>query len=862
MKLLAIDGNSIMNRAFYGIRLLTNKQGVYTNALTGFMNIFLKVCEDVKPDAIVAAFDLKAPTFRHKAVSTYKANRKGMPDELASQMPLIKDILSSYGVKVAQLEGYEADDILGTVSRMAEESGGYCSVLTGDRDSLQLVSDNVTVLLHGTKELTAFTPSHFAEVYGFPPINLIDLKALMGDSSDNISGVAGIGEKTASALIKEYITIENIYASLPSLNASAGVKLKLENGKTDAEQSKWLATIDRNVPLDFALSDISSERDMDRLSQILTSLEMFKLLERMKLKPSAATAIAADVSTSAALTAPKKSAEDIVLTPAPSDLTLYPLDKDALKDIEAIGSADYLLSADGIAIRCKDKLYSSAEAEIITAFLCGKIKKRTFDAKPSYRFCFAQGKEASDIVFDGCIAAYLLNSTSSEYTITRLCAEHGIAHPQNESGTEDIAALSALCDRLTAEIREHDCEKLLYEIEQPLTEVLASMEHIGVAVDKQGVSEFGDKLREELESVTKQIYEYAGHEFNIASPRQLGVVLFEELGLPHGKKTKTGYSTGVEILEECAKHHPIVPLILQYRKLSKLNSTYVEGLLKVIGGDGRIHSIFNQTETRTGRISSSEPNLQNIPVRTELGREMRRFFIAGGENVLLDADYSQIELRILAHMSNDTNMTAAFNSGEDIHTATAAQVFGMPIDMVTPGMRRSAKAVNFGIVYGIGAFSLAKDIGVSMSEADSYIKNYLANYSGVDRFMKETVAFASETGYVTTMFGRRRYIPEIKASNKNLQAFGKRAAMNAPVQGTAADIIKIAMVRVYNRLRKEELDARLILQVHDELIIEASPRDSARAARLLEEEMTGAAALSVPMPADVKSGKSWYDAKD
>ena len=865
MKILAIDGNSIMNRAYYGIRQLTNSRGVCTNALTGFMNIYLKVVGDTAPDGVVAAFDLRAPTFRHKAVESYKANRKGMPDDLAAQMPLIKELLRALGVTVLELEGYEADDILGTVSRMAEESKGSCLVLTGDRDSLQLISENVTVLLHSTKELIEFTPEKFAEVYGFAPINLIDLKALMGDSSDNISGVAGIGEKTAAALIKEYGTIEAVYKDVDSVNASAGVRAKLAVGREAAEQSKWLATIDRNVPL---MCDTASlrlgKRDDIAVSALLSRLEMFSLLKRMKLKP---VAVAEDEDEGQLSFADSDGGTDKKESLPHSDITpaakggLLELDDETAAAVMSAECVDYILKNGQLLMRYEDRLFVTDDSAFILDFLSSGIKKRTFDAKPSYKLCISSGITAKGITFDGFIAAYLINSTSSEYTIARLCGENGLDYDE-DAESADIAVLSPLCDKLENAVEKNGFTSLLYEIEQPLTEVLASMECCGVKVDTEGVRTFGEKLNVRIDELRSEIYELAGHEFNIASPKQLGTVLFEELGLPSGKKTKTGYSTGVEVLEALADASPVIPLVLEYRKLTKLSSTYVDGLTKEIADDGRIHSSFNQTETRTGRISSTEPNLQNIPVRTELGREMRRFFIADGDRLLLDADYSQIELRILAHMSGDKNMIDAFNSGMDIHTATAAQVFGMPVDMVTDGMRRSAKAVNFGIVYGIGAFSLSKDIGVTVAEADRYIKSYLSNYSGVDAFMKETVSAAEKNGYVTTMFGRRRYIPELMASNKNLQAFGRRAAMNAPVQGTAADIIKIAMVRVFRRLRDEKLDARLILQVHDELIIECAPCDKEKASAVLSEEMRSAATLKVAMTADVNIGKSWYDAKD
>lgn len=841
MKILAIDGNSIMNRAFYGIKMLSNKKGMFTNAVTGFMNIFLRVTGDIKPDGIVCAFDMKAPTFRHKADASYKANRKGMPDELFMQMPYIKKILSAMGCKVIECEGYEADDILGTVSDMFGSEGDSCYILTGDRDSLQLITDNVTVLLHTNKELISFTPDKFREEYGFEPINIIDLKAFMGDSSDNISGVKGIGEKTAMGLIQKYSTVENIYTLLPegNIEGTKSVITKLENGKADAEHSKWLATIVKNAPIDKDKSGYkTADRDNNALSELLTELEMNKLMEKLGVEPSAE--VAAAVVT--------EKYEKLEFTAGD-----YSADKEKIFSSEkaAFTFTDKLLK-----IACEGKIYAVGSREEQLEFFASDCGKYTHAAKPVYRFCFENDTELKNIKGDTDIAGYLLDTGSNEYTVSGLCLENGI--PEY---SDSVCALPQLCEAMHKRIENEGMNELYYDIELPLTEVLASMEHYGVRVDTDGIRSFGNGLLEEMEGMEQQIYFMAGHEFNISSPKQLGVVLFEEMGLPAKKKTKTGYSTNAEVLEELRDKAPIVDLILSYRQLSKLNSTYVEGLLKAVSSDGRVHSVFRQTETRTGRISSTEPNMQNIPVRTERGRNMRKFFISADEYTLLDADYSQIELRILAHISGDKNMQAAFNEGADIHTATAAQVFNMPRELVTGEMRRAAKAVNFGIVYGIGAFSLSKDINVSVADADKYIKNYLDNYSGVRDFMEKAVSDAKKTGYAVTMYNRRRHIPELSASNKNVQAFGKRAAMNAPIQGTAADIIKIAMVRVYKRLKEEKLDARLILQVHDELIIEASAKDKARAAALLNEEMTNAASLSVPLPADVEEGISWYDAK-
>lgn len=841
MKLLAIDGNSIMNRAFYGIKALSNKKGTFTNALMGFMNIYLKTAGDISPDCCAVAFDLKEPTFRHKASAAYKANRHGMPDELAMQMPLIKNILRDMGISVIECPGFEADDILGTLAASCGENDS-AYILTGDRDSLQLITDNVTVLLHTTKELIRCPPEKFGEMYnGLEPKQLIDLKGLMGDSSDNISGVKGIGEKTALALISEYGSVEGLYEKLGKgeVTATRSVIAKLEAGTQDAKDSKWLATIVTDAPISRNIADYSyKEKDEAALSQLLTELEMTKLMEKLNIKPSAE---------------------------APSEAeklpeTEYTLSEMSVNDIS--GSFAFIFvtgEKPKLYVSYNEKLCCFENEKDILSLLSSGFEKQTFGAKPAYRYCLEHGTELKNVVSDGDIAGYLLNASASEYTINGLCALYSCPSYEKLGEYADIAALSGLCTRLDKEISDLGMEKLYTETELPLTEVLASMEFYGVKADTDGIREFGNTLCGEIEGLEQQIYFRAGKQFNIASPKQLGAVLFEDLGLPSGKKTKTGYSTNADVLENLRDKDPIIDMIIMYRQYTKLQSTYVEGLLKAVSADGRIHSVFKQTETRTGRISSTEPNLQNIPVRTELGRNMRKFFVSEKGRTLIDADYSQIELRILAHLSGDKNMQESFISGKDIHTSTAAQVFGMPEDMVTPEMRRAAKAVNFGIVYGISAFSLAKDIDVSVAKADRYIKSYLSNFPKVKEFMDKAVADAESKGYSETIFGRRRYIPELAAKNKNIQSFGKRAAMNAPVQGAAADIIKIAMVKVFRRLRDEKLDAHLILQIHDELIIEASEKDSARAAQVLGEEMRNAVKLDIPLTADVEMGKSWFE---
>ncbi len=859
MKLLAIDGNSIMNRAFYGIKALSNKKGVFTNAITGFMNIYMKISSEISPEGVAVCFDLREPTFRHKANSDYKANRHGMPDELAMQMPLIKDILKAMGIKVLECPGFEADDILGTLASLCKkEAGDECFILTGDRDSLQLITDNVTVLLHGTKELIHCTPEKFAEMYqGLSPKQIIDLKGLMGDSSDNISGVKGIGEKTAMSLIKEYSSIEELYEKLEKgqVSATKSVIAKLESGADSARESKWLATIVTNAPIDRDINEYkTAECDKEKLAEILTELEMTRLLDKLSLSPKAAAQSA-------------KSADTEETLPEMQPISYKTEEMTAADIIGSNGKFAFIftpgdgLLANTLYVAKDEKLWKFESSEDILAILSSECEKVTFAAKPAYRYCFEQGGKLRNVTSDADIAGYLLNASAAEYRISMLSAEYNCPVYESLGEYSDIAALTGLCERLDSEVERLGMGKLYHETELPLTEVLASMEYIGVKPDTDGIREFGNSLLGEIEGLEEQIYFRAGHKFNISSPKQLGVVLFEEMGLPHGKKTKTktGYSTGAEVLEELRDKDPIIDMVLTYRQYTKLQSTYVEGLLKAVSPDGRIHTVYKQTETRTGRISSTEPNLQNIPVRTELGRNMRRFFVSGEGKVFADADYSQIELRILAHLSGDKNMQEVFNSGGDIHTTTAAQVFGLPPDMVTPEMRRAAKAVNFGIVYGISPFSLSKDIDVTVAQAKQYINGYLTNFGGVKEFMEKSVEDATEKGWSCTMFGRRRYIPELAAKNKNLQAFGQRAAMNAPVHGTAADIIKMAMVKVYRRLEKELPSAKLILQIHDELIIEVPEKDRTAAVKILGEEMRSAATIAVPLAAEVETGKSWYE---
>ncbi|MBQ8841559.1 MAG: DNA polymerase I [Ruminiclostridium sp.] len=824
MKLLVIDGNSILNRAFYGIRLLSNKKGMFTNAITGFFNIYLKLLSGFKPDGAAVAFDLKSPTFRHQKYDGYKAGRKGMPEELAVQLQPVKDILRAMGVAVIECEGYEADDILGTLSYECDKRGYECIIATGDRDSFQLITEKVSVNLASTKEDIFYTPEKINEVYGVSPLQMIDVKALMGDPSDNIPGVPGIGEKTALSLIQKYHSIDEIYSSVEEIEVTKSVREKLIKGEESCRLSYFLGTISKTAPIDADHAHYTfGERDEARLVAMLTELEMFTLLKKL------------DISKEAVASAAQQTAEE--------NISSEEIDRSV---------ADYI-AVEGVLYRCID-----GKAEIIPEseyknVLSDDSPKRTFNLKAMLsETCF----EINNVVFDSTLAAYLLNVNAAEYNLERLCTEYSVVY-----NTENIAeTLYKLNCELYGRVKGENMMSLFTDIEIPLSYVLVSMEKYGVEIDREALEGFGKELSEKAEDIEQQIYICAGEAFNISSPKQLGTILFDKLGLPSGKKTKTGYSTNAEVLEGLRGYDPIIELVLDYRTLTKLNSTYAVGLLKVIGEDGRIHTTYKQTETRTGRISSAEPNIQNIPVRTELGREFRRFFVAREGYTLVDADYSQIELRLLAHISDDKAMIEAFKSGEDIHTITAAQVFNQPVEWVTPEMRSSAKAVNFGIVYGIGAFSLSKDIGVSVKQADEYIKSYLSKYSGVAAYMEKTPEDGKKKGYVTTMFGRRRYIPELSASNKTVQALGKRIAMNTPIQGTAADIIKLAMVKVYKRLKDELPEARLILQVHDELIVEAKECDAEKASEILREEMENAVKLSVPLIADAKTGKSWYEA--
>lgn len=845
MKLLVVDGNSILNRAFYGIRLLTTKDGQFTNAIYGFLTMLLKIQEDVTPDAVAIAFDLKAPTFRHKAYDGYKSNRKGMPEELHQQLQPLKDLLTLLGYTIITKEGYEADDILGTLSHTCKVNGDECVLATGDRDSLQLINDKVTVRLASTKGGKAnailYDEKKIMEDYGVTPRQLIEIKAIQGDSSDCIPGVPGIGPKGAGDLIQRFNNLDYIYENLDTIDIKDGMRKKLRENKDSAYMSRMLGEIKLDIPIDTDINHyLVNCTQPDEASRMMAKLELFSLIDKFKLKE-------------------VESAEE-----TPKEKKKYSLNEKNTIDLS--GKELYIYSNS----KSKgdiDYLYIIEENEIIKTtdvdtVLKSENKKYVYSSKELFAYANKNGFEIKNLVFDITLASYLLNPNSSSYDIDKLNGEYEVeTYDGEDEFLCNIAPMIDLCNILEKKIEQCNQKKLLNEIEIPLSNVLAKMENLGFAVDKQGIEDFGKMLKENIENLKSEIYNSVGREFNINSPKQLGVALFEDLALPCKKKTKSGYSTSADVLESLKNQHPVVSMVLQYRTLSKLNSTYCEGLLKVIGDDGRIHSSFNQTETRTGRISSTEPNLQNIPVRTELGREMRKFFTAREGWVLVDADYSQIELRVLADISGDKNMIDAFKNNQDIHAITASQVFNMPLDFVTGEMRSRAKAVNFGIVYGIGAYSLAKDIGVTNKEAKNYIESYLKHYSGIDKYMHDVVEKAKDTGYVETVFGRRRYLPELSASNGMTRAFGERVARNAPIQGTAADIIKIAMIKVDKRLTEENLEARLVLQVHDELIVECPSHESMRVAMILQEEMEKAVSLSVPLVADSAVGKTWYDAK-
>ena len=850
MKCMILDGNSIVNRAFYGIRTLTAPDGTPTNAVYGFLAILQRLLEEQKPDALCVSFDRREPTFRHLADACYKATRHPMPEELEVQMPVLKETLDAMGVRRYEKAGYEADDILGTVSVLCEKDGWDCVIVTGDKDSLQLVTEHTTVChvksRMGQTETLLYTPERFREEYGFEPKGMVDLKALMGDSSDNIPGVPGVGEKTAMDLMRRFGSLDAIYSGLESLDIKDSLRKKLAAGEESARKSYWLATILCEVPMDFEPEQNRWDRSFrPELYELFRRLGFQKFIEKWGLEPSAETAA---VSGSAALThielteetlpsfSGKLSAFPVIAVYAPDDL-----DELELSDGETVWHASW--NGCGEAYQAFLRRLFSAD-----------VAKISHNVKNLMNLLMAEKLSVGGFVFDTALAAYLLDATGSDYALERISVRYT---GEEKSGA---AAIRALYEPLRAKLAEEGMTELFETIELPLCEVLADMERQGFFVDRRALHAYGESLNAGIAALQESIWRHAGHDFNIQSPKQLGTVLFDELMLPSGKKTKSGWSTNADVLDKLRGKHPIVDEVLEYRMLTKLKSTYAEGLLKVIEADGRIHTNFQMTVTATGRLSSTEPNLQNIPVRRELGAQIRRMFVAAPGHVLVDADYSQIELRLLAHISDDKTMQAAFLSGEDIHRVTASQVFDTPLEEVTPLMRSRAKAVNFGIVYGISAFSLAQDIGVWPNEAKAYIEAYLSKYHGVRDYMKRVVEQAKADGYVSTLYGRRRELPELKSGNFNVRSFGERVALNMPIQGTAADIIKLAMVRVFRRLREEGLKAKLILQVHDELIVECPEEEAERVSALLTREMEHTASLSVPLTADAHIGHSWAEA--
>ena len=857
MRLLVIDGNSIANRAFFGIKLLTTKDGRYTNAIYGFLNILLSLLKECDPDEVAVAFDLRAPTFRHKMYDGYKATRHGMPEELAQQMPVLKELLADLGYRAVTAEGWEADDILGTLSAACAARSDDCFLATGDRDSLQLVSDTTTVLLAttamGRSKTAVMDVDAVKEKYGVSPRQLIDVKSLMGDTSDNIPGVKGIGEKSAITLIQKYGSLAGVYAHLDD-TADKTIKPKqrehLAEDRAMAELSYTLGTIRTDAPIETAEGAYKvGEGNKAEAVRLLQELEIHSLIPRFGLDNVAPATAPEEV--------PTEEAEIGILPLTPAGHYLVAarpavMGKQGTKNVIVQPEAWYAVQDRTVFPLSDDELVRLLDDPAVTLDV--------FYSAPLYAKAMAAGGWGSSIVWDGKLAAYLLDASASKYQISELIPAYKATAAFTCTDYPDAGRLADLFARMKAEITACGEDALYNEIEFPLAQVLADMTRTGVLVDKDGIEQFGVKLREELEQVLTRIHMETGSAtFNPNSPKQLGEMLFDTMGLPHGKKTQRGWSTDAETLESL-REYPLVEDVLQYRAYQKLNSTYVEGLLKVIGEDGRIHSTFNQTEARTGRLSSDNPNLQNIPIRTELGSQLRAYFVAKPGCVLVDADYSQIELRILAHITGDEHMQQAFLNGEDIHRSTAAKIYGIPQSEVTPRLRSSAKAINFGIMYGKGAYSLSKDIGVTVKEADAFLKNYLAAFPSVSGYMDKTIADAKANGYVSTLFGRRRTLPELASTNFNVRASGERMARNTPIQGTAADVIKLAMVRVWKRLRDEKMASRLILTVHDELIVEAPEAEAEQAARILREEMEGCVQYAVPLSTDVHAGKNWLEA--
>ena len=857
MRLLVIDGNSIANRAFFGIKLLTNKDGRYTNAIYGFLTILLAMLKECQPDEVAVAFDLKAPTFRHKMYDGYKANRHGMPDELAQQMPVLKELLADLGYRQVAVEGWEADDILGTLAAACAARRDDCFLATGDRDSLQLVSESTTVLLASTvmgkSKTLRMDPDAIAEKYGVSPRQLIDVKSLMGDTSDNIPGVKGIGEKTALALVQKFGGLDGVYEHIEDPAIKPKQRENLLACRESAELSRVLGTIRTDAPIETAEGAYKvGEGDKPAAVRLLQELEIHSLISRLGLE---------GVAPAAPKGEEKEALPEAGVKPLPEALSgSYLL---ALRPavVEKQGSRKVVTRPEQWYAVQETTVYPLEDADLLRLLDAPGVRLEVFGSAPLYARAMAAGGWGSAIGWDGKLAAYLLDASAARYQVGELAASYRAKPAFSCPDWPDAGQLASLFETMKAEITARGEAPLYDEIEFPLAQVLADMTRLGVLVDRAGIEEFGAVMRAKLDEVLARIRQQVDDpDFNPNSPKQLGEMLFDKLGLPHGKKTQTGWATDAATLEKLREDSPLVEDILEYRTYQKLNSTYVEGLLKVIGPDGRIHSTFNQTEARTGRLSSDNPNLQNIPIRTELGSRLRAYFVARPGWVLVDADYSQIELRILAHITGDEHMQEAFRSGADIHRSTAAKIYGLPLEAITPRLRSSAKAINFGIMYGKGAFSLSKDIGVTVKEADAFLRQYLDTFPKVSGYMEKTIADAKANGYVSTLFGRRRALPELSSSNFNVRSSGERMARNTPIQGTAADVIKLAMVRVWRRLRDEGMESRLILTVHDELIVEAPEQEADKAARILKEEMEGCVHYAVPLETEVGRGRNWLEA--
>ena len=844
MKLLILDGNSVINRAYFGVKPLTNREGLYTHAIYGFLNILERMEKEEQPEAVAVAFDLHGPTFRHLRYDGYKANRHGMPEELAMQMPVMKEVLRAMNIPIYECQGWEADDVIGTVGKICSNNEWECVIVTGDRDSLQLIDENVHVKLviskGGKTNATLYTKELFQEEYGFEPKKLIDLKALMGDSSDNIPGVAGVGPKTAGDLLHKFGSLDGIYEHLDDKSIRPKLREKLEKDKDTAYLSYELATIVPEAPIEFEPRDaIVQPYNRPELFKLFQRLEFVRLIDRYGLRGA------------------EQEMEEIVEA-----------QQEALPRLDAMpenlqGAAVYLASDGSLAVASEQGVcvLTPMEAQMAGTSLAEGTDLVFHDCKTTMHRLKDMGIACGAVGFDTALAAYDLNPSQSDYPVSKLATNFLGVTVEDEDAAGCAEAVFHLRKVLTEELEKQNMTKLYREIELPLCDVLYKMENRGIGIDAGLLEKFGVMLTQRIADCEELIYSYSKEKFNINSTKQLGTLLFEELGIPPIKKTKTGYSTNADVLEKLKDKHPIIPAIMDYRMLTKLKSTYADGLMKVIGEDGRIRTTFQNLVTATGRLSSTEPNLQNIPVRTDLGAEIRKMFVPAPGCVLVDADYSQIELRVLAHIADDKTMQEAFNGGIDIHAMTASQVFGVPMDQVTPLQRRHAKAVNFGIVYGISEFSLSEDIGVTRWEAKEYIDSYLATYHGVREYMKNVVVEAKERGYTETMYGRKRWIPELTSSNYNVRQGAERIALNTPIQGTAADLIKLAMIRVEKALEEKFPEAKLLLQVHDELIVECPEEIAPQVAEVVSSEMAHVAELKVPLTAEAKIGHSWFEAK-